>query len=60
MSMHAAVVPSFDNPPRYETYDAPEPTEPGETVVDVLAVGLHPESAAAPRASTTQARARCP
>jgi NADPH:quinone reductase-like Zn-dependent oxidoreductase len=42
MSMHAAVVRSFDNPPRYETYDAPEPTDPGETVVDVLAVGLHP------------------
>jgi NADPH:quinone reductase-like Zn-dependent oxidoreductase len=42
MSMHAAVVRSFDNPPRYETYAAPEPAEPGETVVDVLAVGLHP------------------
>ena len=42
MSMHAAVVRSFDQPPRYETYDRPEPAEPGETVVDVLAVGLHP------------------
>jgi NADPH:quinone reductase-like Zn-dependent oxidoreductase len=42
MSMHAAVVRSFDQPPRYETYDSPEPAEPGEAVVDVLAVGLHP------------------
>ena len=42
MSMHAAVVRSFGQPPRYETYDTPEPAEPGETVVDVLAVGLHP------------------
>ncbi|HXW80351.1 MAG TPA: zinc-binding alcohol dehydrogenase family protein [Acidimicrobiales bacterium] len=42
MSMHAAVVGSFDHPPRYQTYDAPEPTGPHETLVDVLAVGLHP------------------
>jgi NADPH:quinone reductase-like Zn-dependent oxidoreductase len=42
MSMHAAVVRSFDRPPRYETYDTPEPTGPDETLVDVLAVGLHP------------------
>ena len=42
MSMHAAVVRSFDHPPRYETYDIPEPTGPEQTLVDVLAVGLHP------------------
>jgi NADPH:quinone reductase-like Zn-dependent oxidoreductase len=42
MSMHAAVVRSFDRPPRYETYDSPEPTAPDERLVDVLAVGLHP------------------
>ncbi len=42
MSMHAAVVRSFDHPPRYETYDAPEPAGPDEALVDVLAVGLHP------------------
>jgi NADPH:quinone reductase-like Zn-dependent oxidoreductase len=42
MSMRAAVVRSFDHPPRYETYDTPEPTGPDETLVDVLAVGLHP------------------
>jgi NADPH:quinone reductase-like Zn-dependent oxidoreductase len=42
MSMHAAVVRCFDHPPRYETYDTPEPTGPDETLVDVLAVGLHP------------------
>jgi len=42
MSMRAAVVRSFAHPPRYETYDTPEPTGPHETLVDVLAVGLHP------------------
>lgn len=42
MSMRAAVVRSFDHPPRYETYDTPEPAGPDETLVDVLAVGLHP------------------
>ena len=42
MTMHAAVVRSFDRPPRYETYDTPEPTGPDEALVDVLAVGLHP------------------
>jgi NADPH:quinone reductase-like Zn-dependent oxidoreductase len=42
MSMHAAVVRSFDHPPRYETYDSPEPTGADEALVDVLAVGLHP------------------
>jgi NADPH:quinone reductase-like Zn-dependent oxidoreductase len=42
MKMHAAVVRSFDHPPRYEIYDTPEPGGPDETLVDVLAVGLHP------------------
>ena len=42
MSMHAAVVRSFDHPPRYESYDTPEPVGPDEALVDVLAVGLHP------------------
>jgi len=42
MSMHAAVVRSFDHPPRYETYEVPEPTGPEESLVDVLAAGLHP------------------
>jgi len=42
MIMHAAVVRSFDRPPRYETYDSPEPTGVDEALVDVLAVGLHP------------------
>jgi NADPH:quinone reductase-like Zn-dependent oxidoreductase len=42
MSMHAAVVRSFGHPPRYETYDTPEPAGPDETLADVLAVGLHP------------------
>jgi NADPH:quinone reductase-like Zn-dependent oxidoreductase len=42
MSMHAAVVRSFDHPPRYETFDTPEANGPEESLVDVLAVGLHP------------------
>lgn len=42
MNMHAAVVRSFDQPPRYESFDAPEPDGPDQSVVDVLAVGLHP------------------
>jgi NADPH:quinone reductase-like Zn-dependent oxidoreductase len=42
MSMHAAVVRSFDRPPCYEAYDTPEPTGSDECLVDVLAVGLHP------------------
>ena len=42
MTMHAAVVRSFDHPPRYEAYDARAPTSADEVLVDVLAVGLHP------------------
>jgi NADPH:quinone reductase-like Zn-dependent oxidoreductase len=41
LTMRAAVVRSFDHPPRYETFEVPQPGE-GETLVDVLAVGLHP------------------
>ena len=44
MSMHAAVVRSFDHPPRYETFPTPRPAGPDEVVVDVLAVGLHPRA----------------
>src|SRR3954454_24360057 len=36
--MHAAVVRSFAQPPRYEEFQTPE----GELVVQVLASGLHP------------------
>src|ERR1700733_5164262 len=42
MSMHAAVVRSFDHPPQYESFPTPRPNGPDETLVDVLAVGLHP------------------
>jgi NADPH:quinone reductase-like Zn-dependent oxidoreductase len=42
MSMHAAVVRSFDRPPRYEIYDVPQPVGADEAIVDVLAAGLHP------------------
>ena len=42
MTMHAAVVRSFDRPPRYDTYETPQPAGPHEVLVDVLAAGLHP------------------
>jgi NADPH:quinone reductase-like Zn-dependent oxidoreductase len=40
--MHAAVVTSFDEPPHYQQFEAPRPSSRHETLVDVLAVGLHP------------------
>jgi NADPH:quinone reductase-like Zn-dependent oxidoreductase len=40
--MKAAVVRSFDAPPRYEDFDLPPSSDPDEFVVDVLAAGLHP------------------
>jgi NADPH:quinone reductase-like Zn-dependent oxidoreductase len=42
MQMNAAVVRSFDQPPRYERLDAPEAHGEYEAEVDVLAAGLHP------------------
>lgn len=40
--MRAAVVRSFDAPPRYEEVAEPVPTGRGERLIDVLAAGLHP------------------
>ena len=40
--MHAAVVTSFDEPPHYQRFETPQPSGDDETLVDVLAVGLHP------------------
>jgi NADPH:quinone reductase-like Zn-dependent oxidoreductase len=42
VDMHAAVVRSFDHPPRYESFPEPQPTGADETLVEVLAAGLHP------------------
>ena len=42
--MHAAVVTSFDEPPHYLPFDVPQPVHPNESLVDVLAVGLHPRT----------------
>ena len=39
--MNAAVVDSFDQPPRFTTFPDPVPAE-GEVLIDVLAAGLHP------------------
>ena len=40
--MKAAVVSSFDGPPRYDEFPVPIPNGPYETLVDVIAAGLHP------------------
>ena len=40
--MHAAVVTSFDSPPRFETYPTPAASGEHEVLVEVLAAGLHP------------------
>jgi len=40
--MHAAVVRSFDAPPRYEAFETRSPKGEHEVLVDVLAAGLHP------------------
>ncbi len=40
--MNAAVVTSFDHPPRYQRFPVPQPRGDDEMLVDVLAAGLHP------------------
>jgi NADPH:quinone reductase-like Zn-dependent oxidoreductase len=40
--MRAAIVRSFDTPPRYEECAEPAPRRREEMLIDVLAVGLHP------------------
>jgi NADPH:quinone reductase-like Zn-dependent oxidoreductase len=40
--MHAAVVTSFNSPPRYLEFPTPVPRGENEILVDVLAAGLHP------------------
>jgi NADPH:quinone reductase-like Zn-dependent oxidoreductase len=42
VTMHAAVVTSFDDPPHYQQIEAPTPADDNHLLVDVLAVGLHP------------------
>ncbi|MFI5959371.1 zinc-binding alcohol dehydrogenase family protein [Cryptosporangium sp. NPDC051539] len=42
MEIQAAVVRSFDRPPRFEPFELPALTDEDQVVVDVLAVGLHP------------------
>ncbi len=40
--MHAAVVRSFDHPPRYEEFADPDEAAANELTLNVLAAGLHP------------------
>ena len=44
VKMNASVVTSFDEPPHYQEFDVPQPTNDDEVLVDVLAVGLHPRT----------------
>jgi NADPH:quinone reductase-like Zn-dependent oxidoreductase len=39
--MKAAVVTSFDEPPHFMSFNVPEPDD-GQTLLDVVAVGIHP------------------
>jgi NADPH:quinone reductase-like Zn-dependent oxidoreductase len=41
IQLKAAVITSFDLPPRYGDFDEPVPAGPEDMLVDVLAVGLH-------------------
>ncbi len=41
-TMNAAVVTSFEGPPRYQRFEVPQPGSATEVLVDVLAVALHP------------------
>jgi NADPH:quinone reductase-like Zn-dependent oxidoreductase len=49
-TVNAAVVTSFDEPPHYQPFDLPEPSD-GEVLVDVLAAGLHPRVRSGARGS---------
>ena len=40
--MKAAVVSTFDSPPRCVEFPVPAPADDGQMLVDVLAAGLHP------------------
>lgn len=42
VSVHAAVITSFDTPPTYREFPTPTPRPPDEVLVDVIASGLHP------------------
>jgi NADPH:quinone reductase-like Zn-dependent oxidoreductase len=41
-TMNAAVVTSFEEPPKYQPIEVPQPSTSEEILVDVLAAGLHP------------------
>jgi NADPH:quinone reductase-like Zn-dependent oxidoreductase len=49
--MNAAVVSSFDRPPRYGRFEVPVPRENDQELVEVLAVGLHPRVRSGARGS---------
>jgi hypothetical protein len=49
LPMHAAVVRSFDHPPRYETFETPQSRGEHELVVEVLAAGRQTPRRSPPR-----------
>jgi hypothetical protein len=57
--MNAAVVHSFDAPPRYSSFPEPAAAD-GELIVDVIAAGVHPIAKAIATGPITSARRRCP
>jgi NADPH:quinone reductase-like Zn-dependent oxidoreductase len=58
--MRAAVVTSFDSPPRYTDFPDPVVASDDEMVVDVLAVGLHPRVRSAASGSHYTSSGRLP
>src|SRR5277367_2219400 len=42
MTMQAAVVTSFSEPPHFQAFETPTPRGDHEVLAEVLAVGLHP------------------
>jgi NADPH:quinone reductase-like Zn-dependent oxidoreductase len=59
VQVHAAVVESFDESPRYLPFELPEPRE-GEEVIDVLAVGIHPRVRSGARGAHYSSTGRLP
>lgn len=59
-TMNAAVVTSFDQPPRYQRFEVPTPSGPYQALVDVLAVGLHPRVRSGARGAHYTSSGRLP
>src|ERR1700712_3514680 len=58
--MNAAVVTTFDEPPRYQQFDVPQPTSGHQVLVDLLPVGLHPRTRSGASGTHYTSSARLP